>query len=479
MRFSKKNCALACSGLVAVCVLVALFATVRDEAPNVPALFLLGLATFFALASFMMVVLLFRALSRSVRWLCEVMPRGARSVRNIKPCPFATLTALEEAMRGKTVDFPSRAEIAVAEAKGQWYLAMLNGMPEVVLATDCDLDLHLANRRACSLFALGEWRGSSLLSATRSTVLESAARKVVEEGRRFETELTLRRARRREQLFRVIVAPLAAPLAGKSAEPGSGQEAEGALIVLEDITRLSRLEQVRKDFVANVSHELRTPIQLIKGFSETLLDDPLLDAARGGGKHLRRSVEIIRRNSATMENLTNDLLAIASLENSDGASGGALLEEMALQSLAPLFAEAVLSVGPAAESKGIKLRVDCPEDLRAKVHGPLVTQALVNLLDNAVKYSPKKKSPVRASAFVKDGMVALEVRDKGVGISAEHMGRIFERFYRVDRARSRESGGTGLGLSIVRHIALLHKGAAEVESHLGEGSVFRILLPVG
>jgi two-component system phosphate regulon sensor histidine kinase PhoR len=239
---------------------------------------------------------------------------------------------------------------------------------------------------------------------------------------------------------------------------------------MENITRMARLEQMRKDFVANVSHELRTPIQLIKGFSETLIDAPVNDK-----EQFRRCIEIINKNAVTMENLTNDLLTLASLE--DNAIGNSVMRE---QPLAPLFTEAALSVEPQAKKKEITINIDCADDLTAAVHGPLIIQALINLLDNGIKYS-SKKSRIWMSAYTHNGGLVLEVKDEGMGIPGEHLERIFERFYRVDRSHSRsspssESGGTGLGLSIVRHIALLHHGTAEVESHAGEGSVFRIRL---
>ncbi|MCL2191010.1 MAG: ATP-binding protein [Treponema sp.] len=422
-----------------------------------PARLLLVLAAFLVAAAFCMALLFLRRFSLSVRRILENVSGGDGLSRESPFLPEAALQALDGALRDMAAGLGRRAE--EAEAEGRQYLAILNGMSEAVLAMDRDLILNLANRRACSLFALDEWRGFSLLKATRSTVLEKVATKVLDDGRPRETEFKLRKAyerpRRSEQVFRVSAVPLSAP-----------GGVEGVLIVMEDITRLSRLEQVRKDFVANVSHELRTPIQLVKGFSETLLDDPAFYDSPPD--RLRRFIEIIRRNAETMENLTNDLLDIASLENKDRSLG-----ERTRQPLAPLFDEAVLSVGPQAEQKGIRLSVDCPGDLEAAVHGSLVIQALINLLNNAIKYSPKR-SRVRALAFRKGGKAVLEVRDEGMGIPSEHLGRIFERFYRVDRA---QAGGTGLGLSIVRHIARLHKGRAEVESHAGEGSVFRIVFP--
>ena len=363
--------------------------------------------------------------------------------------------ALETALRCLVEELSRRAD--QAETKGQQFLAILNGMSEAVFAMDDKLILYLANPRACSLFGLGDVQGISLLEATRSTELEKAARRVLTEGRSLEMGIRLRAGNgngetRMEQLFQVFTAPLWAPT--------------GVVMVMENITRLARLEQMRKDFVANVSHELRTPIQLIKGFSETLIDTPVEDK-----EQFLRCIEIINKNAGTMENLTNDLLALANLE--DNAEGSSRMEE---QPLAPLFAEAVSLVEPQSKIRKTQIIVNCPVDLTAAVHGSFVIQALVNLLDNAIKYSPKK-SRVWASAYRENGNVVLEVKDEGIGIPGEHLERIFERFYRVDRSHSRETGGTGLGLSIVRHIALLHKGTAEVESHAGEGSVFRVRIP--
>jgi two-component system phosphate regulon sensor histidine kinase PhoR len=172
-----------------------------------------------------------------------------------------------------------------------------------------------------------------------------------------------------------------------------------------------------------------------------------------------------------MENLTNDLLILADLEN--GSSNVREPEELTIISL---IDEAVSSVESQAKRKQVEINIDCSGELKASLYGSFIIQALINLIDNAIKYS-QSKSKVWVKAYNEDGELFLEVRDKGIGIPNEQKERIFERFYRVDRSRSREAGGTGLGLSIVRHIALLHKGTAEVESRAGEGSVFRIRIP--
>jgi two-component system phosphate regulon sensor histidine kinase PhoR len=366
--------------------------------------------------------------------------------------------SLEKAMRAMTTELNMRFEQAKSE--GSRLEAILNGMSEALFAMDSALKLHLVNPRARKLFGLADRdiNALSLLEATRSTELEDIAKKAISEGVPLETELTFHGGT--EQYFQVYASPL-------SAVYGGG----GVVLVLQEITRLVKLERVRKDFVANVSHELRTPIQLIKGFSETLLDS-VSESKGGGKKQTIHFIEIIRKNAAIMENLTNDLLILADLENN--AVNARDMEEW---KLLPLIEEAVSSVEPQAKRKQTEIIVNCPDNLSANLFDSFIIQALINLIDNGIKYSPPK-SKLWVSASIKNDELLLEVRDKGIGIPAEHLERIFERFYRVDRARSREAGGTGLGLSIVRHIAILHKGKAEAESHAGEGSTFRIRIPL-
>jgi two-component system phosphate regulon sensor histidine kinase PhoR len=367
------------------------------------------------------------------------------------------LFTLEKALRSMAAELNRRFEQAKTE--GRRLEAILNSMSEAVFAVDSNLALLLVNPRAKTLFHLEDSHtsGLSLLEATRSTELENAARQVLSSGQPLEMELKFHTGAA-EQRFQVFTAPFSA---------GSEAAAAGGIVmVLGDITRLVRLEQIRKDFVANVSHELRTPIQLMKGFSETLLDAPLTDT-----EQVRHFIEIIRKNAETMENLTNDLLTLASLE--DESAGRPEKEECGI---APLFDEALFPIESRAKKKKIKLITDCPPGLSAKLYDSFIVQALINLLDNAIKYSPEG-TRVWIKAFRDPAGLVIEVKDDGIGIPAEHQKRIFERFYRIDRARSREAGGTGLGLSIVRHIALLHGGSAEVESHAGEGSVFRLRIP--
>jgi two-component system phosphate regulon sensor histidine kinase PhoR len=426
----------------------------------------LHIAVLIIAAAFGAVYLFSRSLSQSLNQLVEIAlaASAVETVHGISALPpliseTGEFKTLEKALRDMACELTLRIERARAE--GRRLEAILNGMTEAVFAMDERLILHLVNPRARLLFAMdGEAKlgNLSLLEATHSTELDDAARRVIGENAVLEFEIQLHPGGVLQN-FRVFAAPLC--------ETSSGEiKTEGVVMVLNDITRLVKLERVRKDFVANVSHELRTPIQLVKGFSETLLDSSLDDPER-----IRHCMGIIQKNAQAMENLTTDLLSLVSLEDEENPR-----PEMEDVNLGPLLREAADSVEFQARKKNIALMVSCPPDLEAKLRGPFILQGLINLLDNAIKYSPPG-SRVWASASAAEGELRIEVRDEGIGIPAEHLERIFERFYRVNRARSRDAGGTGLGLAIVRHICLLHQGRAEVESHAGEGSLFRMCLP--
>lgn len=240
----------------------------------------------------------------------------------------------------------------------------------------------------------------------------------------------------------------------------------GALLVFHDITRLKRLETMRRDFAANVSHELKTPLTAISGFVETLRDGALHEP------DAERFLEIIARNVIRLRAIIDDLLTLAKLEQEEEHSQIALTRQTVL----PVLKNAAALCATAAAAKNIRLEVLCPAELQAKLNAALLEQAVVNLLDNAVKYS-RPDSKVLLRAEQQEGGVVIAVQDFGCGIASEHHARLFERFYRVDKARSCKLGGTGLGLSIAKHIAQAHHGAISVDSAPGRGSVFAIRLP--
>jgi len=250
--------------------------------------------------------------------------------------------------------------------------------------------------------------------------------------------------------FDVIAAPL----------PGGG-----AVVVLHDLTEVERVEKTRRDFIANVSHELRTPLTSIQGYAETLLDS-------GGNGNTREFLEIIRKNAARMSRLTEDLLTLARVESGE--------TEFALQphSAAELLHEAQQNFQETLKSSGMELEVAESTPASVQADDDAIQQVLTNLIDNAAKYGAAGGRIVLGAHEVENG-VEFYVRDFGAGIASEHLTRLFERFYRVDKARSRESGGTGLGLAIAKHIVLAHGGRIRVESTLGHGSTFFFTLPLG
>lgn len=242
-------------------------------------------------------------------------------------------------------------------------------------------------------------------------------------------------------------------------------EISGIVIVLNDISQIRYLEKVRQEFVSNVSHELKTPITAIQGFVETLKDvsDP---------KEIDRFLTVIKRHSDRLNSIIDDLLELSRFEEKS-VVGQIKFENNAVK---PILENAVEDCMDYAKEKKISLKVNCAEDLSAKMNSSLIREALNNLLNNAIRYSELNQTVEIAAEKVGDEIV-ISVKDSGSGIPAIHLDRIFERFYRVDRARSRAEGGTGLGLAIVKHIARVHNGAVTVKSVLEEGSTFTIHMP--
>lgn len=337
--------------------------------------------------------------------------------------------------------------------------AVLGSMVEGVLAIDGRRRIIGINRAAADLLGVEADRaaGRTLQDVIRNAELRRFALTAIDCREPVEDELVLHGVRDRRIRLR-----------GTALRDASG--AGGAVVVLDDVTEMQRLENIRRDFVANVSHELKTPVSSIKGFVETLLDGAVDDP-----DDARRFLGIIARQSDRLAAIIEDLLALSRIEQSE--TSGTLPVES--QPLAGVLATVAEECRPRAAERGIAIEVACPDDLAATVNGPLLEQAVINLVDNAVKYSEPGRA-VRISAERGDGLQAvLSVRDQGCGIAAEHLPRLFERFYRVDKARSRNLGGTGLGLSIVKHIVQAHGGTIAVESTPGVGTTFTIHLPAG
>jgi two-component system, OmpR family, phosphate regulon sensor histidine kinase PhoR len=340
--------------------------------------------------------------------------------------------------------------------------AVLGSMIEGVLAIDARQRIVSINRAAADLLGLDPDSAirRPLQEAVRNPDLRRFALRAIDCREPVEDDLLLRGLRDRTIRVR-----------GTALRDLSGEG--GAVIVLNDVTDIQRLENVRRDFVANVSHELKTPIASIKGFVETLLDGAADDPADS-----RRFLDIVAKQADRLESIIEDLLSLSRIEQSEDA-GDLPLERTRI---ATVLAEVSAECGPRASDRSIRLDVACDELLEADVNAPLLEQAAINLVDNAIKYSDAGKT-VWISAVLEPAAsggrsaLVISVRDEGCGIEGEHLPRLFERFYRVDPARSRKLGGTGLGLSIVKHIVQAHGGTIAVESRPGVGSTFTIRLP--
>jgi len=246
-----------------------------------------------------------------------------------------------------------------------------------------------------------------------------------------------------------------------------GENFIGIIVVLNDVTRLRRLENMRKEFVSNVSHEIKTPLTAIKGFVETLSHGAMENPGEA-----KRFLNIIEKHVNRLVAIIEDLMRLSVIEQKDKSKEIKLIKG----NIRSVIKTAIQVCQAKAEAKSIKVDLICNEDISAGIDPPLLEQAAVNLLDNAVKYSDKD-GLVQIEAIITDTEVCISFKDYGIGIPKEHLPRLFERFYRVDKARSRKLGGTGLGLAIVKHIIQTHGGYVTVESKSGKGSNFVIHLP--
>ncbi len=337
-------------------------------------------------------------------------------------------------------------------------VAILGAMVEGVLAVDAEQRILLVNGAAAKILQLSSSRpdGKRVSEVTRVPEITAILGSVLA-GRTTEHGELRVVGPPRDRWVELHATPL------RAHDGGAG----GAVLVLHDVTELRRLEGVRRDFVANVSHELKTPITAIRGLIETCLDDPAMDPVTRE-RFLARSREQALRLSA----LVTDLLTLSRVE-----SGEPVREPLRIDLRAPV-GDAVAALRALAEDKGIT--IDCNFDQEAVTvlgDGELLRLVASNLLDNAVKYTPRGGHiAVRVDRSATHAR--LEVEDDGIGIEPKHVDRIFQRFYRVDKARSRELGGTGLGLSIVRHVCLAHGGDVGVDSTPGRGSTFRVRIPL-
>ncbi len=324
--------------------------------------------------------------------------------------------------------------------------ALLNSMQEAVLAVDQEGRVLWANQRMERLLPSGIRLGAPLVQSVRDPEILRSVEHAL--ARR---DVTTAHAAKifSGRVFDVTAAPM----------PGGG-----AVAVLHDQTDIERVEKTRRDFIANVSHELRTPLTSIQGYSETLLDHNNVP------DHVREFIEIIRKNATRMSHLTEDLLVLARVESGERDFN------FQLTTAQELLDDAVQTFQDLATSRGVDISVMNMASSPVSVDRDAIHQVLSNLIDNALKYGDGGKKILVGAGETEEG-VQFYVRDFGGGIPSEHLPRLFERFYRVDKARSRESGGTGLGLAIAKHVVRAHGGTIKAESELNHGSVFYFTLP--
>jgi two-component system phosphate regulon sensor histidine kinase PhoR len=334
--------------------------------------------------------------------------------------------------------------------------AILVSLREGVIAVDRQERVLFVNRAASSMLTLDAQRASGRL-------LQEVCR--VSELHHFAREILEGMPEPSESEVHVTSPASILQVRGMELRDPTGTRI-GALLVLHDVTQVRRLENLRRDFVANVSHELKTPITSIQGYIETLREDPQVTP-----ETVREFLERIARNAERLNGIVENLLTLSRIEREDELG----LIPRTVQDLRPVVEAAISTLREKADQRQVSIRLIAQDDVAAAINPALLEQAVVNLLDNAVKHSDSGGAV--AVEIVRAGNeVALHVRDHGCGISSEHLPRIFERFYRVDVARSRKFGGTGLGLAIVKHIAQAHGGRAAVESVPEKGSTFSIFL---
>jgi two-component system phosphate regulon sensor histidine kinase PhoR len=415
------------------------------------------------LAAAVLFALLGLAISKRISQPLEELRAGAedfargRLSRRLPEEGLAEISALARSMNQMAGQLDERIRSTTRERNERE--AILASMVEGVLAVDRAGKVMGLNRACSRLLHIDPAgvQGRDLSEVVRNAELQAFAERALRSPGPIEGDVVIRADDGQDSVLQAHGALL---------RDASGREI-GAVVVLNDVTRLRRLESIRRDFVANVSHELRTPITSIRGAVETLEDGALADAAERD-----RFMGMISRQSDRLGAIIEDLLSLSRIEQEE-ESAGIALETAPLE---PVLSAAVQACAARAAEREVRVQVSCPQDLRGRINPPLLENAVVNLVDNAVKYS-SPGGEVGVEAVRADAGIRVAVIDRGCGIERKHLPRIFERFYRVDKARSRKLGGTGLGLAIVKHIAGAHGGGVAVESTPGQGSTFTICLP--
>lgn len=323
---------------------------------------------------------------------------------------------------------------------------LADGLDQAVFLIDKDSQILYANERATMAFGFENPIGKTILAVTLSNELTELVKSASKNNEHRKAEINLHNPRQRNMLATVW--------------PESSAQSR-IFVSLVDITSLRRLERVRRDFVANVSHELRTPMTTIRAMAETVEDE--LPTNHENRPYLTKIIKEVDR----LTRITDDLLTLSAAESAAPPKSNCDLVE--------IVSNIVSNLRQKAEEKGLSLELSTPENLPIFANDGQLNQVAMNLIDNAINYT--SRGFVRVNLTTQDSNAILTVQDSGIGVSSDHLPRLFERFYRVDKGRSRATGGTGLGLSIVRHIVEAHGGSVEVESELNKGSTFTVSIP--
>jgi two-component system phosphate regulon sensor histidine kinase PhoR len=409
-------------------------------------------------------LLVSRRISRPIAAIEQVAQRFAGGELDVRvPTPDSVeLAVLADSLNKMAAQLAERIT-TITEQRNELG-AVLSSMVEAVLAVDNQGRIVSVNPAAAELLGIepAQVQNRHMEEVIRNVDLQEFVRQTLAGVLPEETDISL-----------PINGGRSFSLHGACLTDARGRR-RGAVIVLNDMTRVRRLENIRRDFVANVSHELKTPVTSIQGFVEALVEGDVQDPAQ-----VRKYLNIVARHASRLNAIIEDLLTLSRLEESGARRGGTqgpASLRFTSSPVKPVLEEAIHLSSVQADERRITIDLACPNDLEARVNPPLLEQAVMNLIDNAVKYSAEG-SRVRVTAGQHEDEVTIAVRDEGCGIAPEHLTRIFERFYVVDKSRSRKLGGTGLGLAIVKHIMQAHGGRVSVESTPGKGSTFTLHLP--
>ena len=404
-------------------------------------------------------------ISRKIAHPIEEMKIGAQHFAKGEldyrlPLPeISEFASLAESMNQMATQLESRI-VTIINQRNE-YEAVLSSMIEGVIAIDNDEKVLNVNQAAAGMLGINTniLKRPTIQEMVRNSKMQSYITDTLEKGRIITNDIVITR-RNTDVVFNFRSMPLY----------DAGEQQMGALVVINDVTRLRLLENMRRDFVANASHELKTPLTAIKGFVETLINNPVTEDPAEADRFL----QIIIKHVDRLNTIIEDLLSLARIEKLTDDKLGIIPQTGDIKAVIESAAQIVQVI---AEKKEITINIATHNPLQTRFDDTLLEQAVVNLLENAIKYS-SEQSEVKADFGVAGKEIFISVSDNGPGIHSQHLPRLFERFYRADKARSRELGGTGLGLAIVKHIAQLHSGRVSVASTLGKGSTFTIYLPV-